>query len=190
MTANKPKPPAKPNMVPPATKTSPAKKPAPALDPAPEPNAGVAAGAPAGGYAREPAPRPVAAPQSMSAPAEDKASRKREEQALEKEGLAYGKQAQGPAATQQQNASKQTGEAKKLHGQARKAASTNDCKQARALKGRIYKVDPTYYGKRVAHDPVLSRCEEPPAPKKQRSAQPSDVLETDLPARATDPAKK
>lgn len=47
---------------------------------------------------------------------------------------------------------------KRIHGQARAAAQTGDCKRANELKARVAKMDAEYYRLRVYADSVLGRC--------------------------------
>jgi hypothetical protein len=50
-------------------------------------------------------------------------------------------------------------DAKRLHGQARAAAETGDCKRANELKARVAKVDSEYFRLKVYSDQLLGRCD-------------------------------
>jgi hypothetical protein len=68
-------------------------------------------------------------------------------------------------------------EAKKLHGQARAKANSGDCAGALRIREKIYKVDPTYYDKRVRGDADLTRCDGSNKSRKKGGKQSADEMQ-------------
>lgn len=86
-----------------------------------------------------------------------------------------------PARDQAGKADAADSDARVLHGQARGKAAGGDCGAVMTLRGRIAKIDPTYYDRNVRNDPDLAKC----TTAEKRNAKPS----AKSPAPASAPTK-